>query len=85
MKRSIRIDYHYNLSDYNDKISFELQNELEEHAEERIFEMRKDNCTSGELVYYDGETDKEIYGWWDFYYIDPSWKNTINLNQSIDT
>ena len=32
MERSIRINYRYNLSDYDDKISHELREQLEEHA-----------------------------------------------------
>ena len=72
MKKSILINYHYDLSDYNDKISHELREQLEEHAEERILAMRKDGYTSGELCFLDTNTDIEIFGWWDFSYTDPS-------------
>ena len=72
MKKSIRINYHYNLNDYDDKISHELREQLEEHAEARILSMRKDGYTSGELCFLDTNTDIEIFGWWDFSYTDPS-------------
>ena len=72
MKKSILINYHYDLSDYNDKISFELQEQLESAAENRILEMRKEGYTSGELCFLDTNTDIEIFGWWDFSYTDPS-------------
>ena len=72
MERSIRINYRYNLSDYDDKISHELREQLEEHAEARILSMRKDGYTSGELCFLDTNTDIEIFGWWDFSYTDPS-------------
>ena len=72
MERSIRINYSYNLSDYDDKISHELREQLEEHAEARILQMRKDGYTSGELCFLDTNTDIEIFGWWDFSYTDPS-------------
>ena len=72
MKRSIRINYHYNLIDYDDKISHELREQLEKHAEARILQMRKDGYTSGELCFLDTNTDIEIFGWWDFSYTDPS-------------
>ena len=72
MERSIRINYRYNLSNYDDKISHELREQLEEHAEARILSMRKDGYTSGELCFLDTNTDIEIFGWWDFSYTDPS-------------
>ena len=72
MERSIRINYRYNLIDYDDKISHELREQLEEHAEARILSMRKDGYTSGELCFLDTNTDIEIFGWWDFSYTDPS-------------
>ena len=72
MKRSIRINYRYNLSDYDDKISHELREQLEEHAEARILQMRKDGYTSGELCFLDTNTYIEIFAWWDFSYTDPS-------------
>jgi hypothetical protein len=67
MEEIIRINYNWDTSDYP-KISSKLKRKLKEHAEERIFEMRKEGYTSGELVY---DANKIVaYGWWSFYYCD---------------
>lgn len=65
MKRKIEINYNWDLSDYPD-LDFETRSQLENHAEERISEMRKEHYTSGELHY---ENDKvSVSGWWSFSY-----------------
>ena len=49
-----------------DKVNDRHLDELEKHAEARIFEMRKDDYTSGELNY---EIEGVHYnGWWEFSY-----------------
>jgi hypothetical protein len=63
MERKISITYNWNLTDYPE-ISNELKERLTVEAEERIYEMRKEFYTSGELHYEDEEVS--IYGWWDF-------------------
>lgn len=38
--------------------------ELPESEEEYIKEMINKGYSSGQLVYYDSETEEEHYGWW---------------------
>ena len=67
MKRKIEINYHWNLTDYPN-LTHEQREALENHAEERVYEMRKELYTSGELHYEDDKIS--VYGWWDFTYTD---------------
>ena len=62
--RNISINYHWNIENLN--LSFETKNILELEAEKRIYEMRKEGYTSGELVYE--LDDVTITGWWSFSY-----------------
>lgn len=45
---------------YNDYPEMELKESDREH----IIYMINNGYSSGELNYYDSETDKEYYGWW---------------------
>jgi hypothetical protein len=67
MEDNIKINYYWDTSDYPE-LSATIIKKLKQHAEERIFEMRIEGYTQGELIY---ETNK-IYarGWWSFYYYD---------------
>lgn len=65
MERTIKINYNYKLKDYPE-ITHEQRELLEDHAEERILEMRKEGYTSGEL-FFESE-DILCRGWWSFSY-----------------
>lgn len=65
MERKIQISYNWNLTDYPE-LDSETRDLLEEHAENKIYEMRKERYTSGELHYEDDKIS--VYGWWSFSY-----------------
>ena len=63
MERKISITYNWNLSDYPNLPNITKET-LAVEAEKRIYEMRKEFYTSGELHYEDNEIS--VYGWWSF-------------------
>jgi hypothetical protein len=65
MEREILISFNWDLSEYPN-LKHEKRLLLEDHAEERIFEMRKQGYTSGELHYEDNQIS--ISGNWSLTY-----------------
>lgn len=71
MRRKIEISYNWWNDDGTD-IPIEHLGVLEEHAEERINEMRKEGYTEGELccvVYDENDNEIEYRGWWELSYV----------------
>ena len=66
LKRKIEMTFNWWNDDDKD-VEPDIQEQLENHAEERIIEMRKEGYTSGEL---NTEIGDETYrGWWTFGYV----------------
>ncbi len=61
MKKELKINYYWNLTDYPD-LSDEMLERLNGEAKERIFSQILDGYVEGELVYEDD--DITVYGWW---------------------
>lgn len=67
LSRKIEIKYEWwNDTDCHD---FSVIEVLEEEAERRIIEMRKEGFTSGELNYFDEENMVEFRGFWELNYV----------------
>lgn len=65
MEKEIKITFWWDTDEFPN-LSHEIQSQLEDEAETRIFEMRQEGYTSGELNY---ETDEiNIRGSWTFSY-----------------
>lgn len=54
----------FNYWDIESELTDELREELESHAEERAKELLVDGCSSGELNFFNTDTEEEIGGWW---------------------
>ena len=61
MEVIVEVKYNWNLSDYPD-LDKETKELLKEHAEERMFQLRKEGYQSGELHYHNNEI--RVWGWW---------------------
>jgi hypothetical protein len=57
-----RVSYWYEVP--KRKQTEELREKLEEASEERARECINDECSSGELCFYDTEAELEYRGWW---------------------
>lgn len=70
MEKKIELTYYWDLSDYpevdDDGSDHKTREQLQEHAEERIFEMRKEGYTSGELHFENNVIS--VHGSWSFSY-----------------
>ena len=66
MEKKIIITYRW-WTDDKDEVPTEHQSQLEEHAEERINEMRSEDYTSGELIesIYDDGKYFDYHGHWE--------------------
>ena len=64
-KKTIEITFFWNLEDYPN-LNLKQVNALQDAAEERIYEQRKEGNTSGELHYEDDEIS--VWGGWSFSY-----------------
>ena len=70
MKRKLTIEYHWNLSDFDDNVKPEVIEALEESAVEKIMKMIGEGYYQGELndnmrLFDDDPEDGfNYYGWW---------------------
>ena len=69
MELSRKIEIKYNWWDDTECQDNSVIQELEEEAERRIIEMRKEGYTSGELNHYNEENCIAFSGWWEFNYV----------------
>ena len=69
MELSRTIEIKYNWWDDTDCYCDYVAEKLEEEAERRILEMRKEGYTSGELNYYEEKNCIEFRGWWELNYV----------------
>lgn len=61
-KFSLKIDYHLDLSDDEETLSFDEKEMLDKQCKKRVFEMIQEGYTSGELV--ESLDEATYYGWW---------------------
>lgn len=62
MEFNLKINYHLNLDDKEEILTFEEKEVLEDQCKERIFNQINDGYTSGELV--ESLNEETFYGWW---------------------
>lgn len=65
MKRKIEITYEWWINEGENEIPNEIQERLETEAENRIYEMRKEFYTGGELI-FEAEDGTTYNGYWNY-------------------
>ena len=64
MERTIEVTYYWDLDEFP-KLDDETKEQLCEHAENRILNMKKEGYSSGELLHEDSEGNS-YRGWWEW-------------------